>query len=96
MVSDGSDPAAPQRHAPGGKSVLVLPAAGASLHFHLQGCFLTHCCFQTDPSHSAGLWHRPECPELQTVQESVRGHGDPFISQLLSFRVIIVLLLLLF
>lgn len=78
MVSGGSDPSP----TPEGKSALILPAAGACLRSHWQGCFLTHCCFQTDPSHSAGLWHRPECPEVETVQESVRIHGDPFISQL--------------
>lgn len=94
VLTQPQGPAAPQSHTTEGKAALVLPAAGASLRSRWRGCFLTHCCFQTDPSRSAGLWHRPECPEWETPQENVRGHGDPFVSQLLFLKIFIILLLL--
>lgn len=59
--------------------MLLLPAADVSLRSRWLDYFLTHYCFQTDLSHSARLWHRPACPELETVHESVRGHGNTFI-----------------
>lgn len=38
------------------------PAACSCLHSHWLDCSLSHCCFQTAPSRSAGRWRRLRCP----------------------------------